>query len=147
MKQPKINLQSISIDSPMGTCARVIRSELTPEEVVAAIECLLLYLPEKGKRRAIHRRAFEWARRLLNVQYDTDALGNRTWCLGDDWRERLELFGIHPDIAKVIDKERFAHVWSDIKRGDKISKHRQRLRISRGEESEPVTPLVEFRSG
>jgi hypothetical protein len=97
-----------------------------------------LYVPEGEKRRPLRKRTIDWARRLLHLTY------REGWYLDKDWRERLELFGIDPETLKIVDQQRFSFVWSDLKRGQGVSKHRQQLRINRLEESEPVAPFVEF---
>jgi hypothetical protein len=142
VKRPRIDLQSPCTPTRVRTQPQ--RFEIGPEELLESIHALLLYLPEGGERLALAKRGLGWARKLLNVKYRSNSAGLSKWRLQCDWRERLELFGIDPDTLKVVDQERFALVWSDLKRGEPISKHRQRLRIARLEESEPAAPLVEF---
>jgi hypothetical protein len=151
VKRPRIDLQSAAEDTDARKrvlrhrpASGVKRYEVSPEDVLASLRMLLLYLPEDEGCRALQGRGNEWARRLLNVQYYTSPDGEKRWLLDHAWSERLELFGIDPETLKIVDLQRFGLVWSDLKRGNGVKKHRQRLRVNRLEEAEPITPLVQF---
>jgi hypothetical protein len=143
MKRPRIDLQPTYQTTRVHT-RNVARFEMGPEELLEAMKALLLYLPEEGERIALTGRGLDWARRLLDVRYRTVPGQVGRWHLERDWEERVKLFGIDPETMKVVDQNKFALIWSDLKRGERVSKHRQRLRINCLEEGEPVVPLIEF---